>query len=206
MIRYRLNMRFCWLLLMALSLGGCLGRSAPEVTFFSLLSMEQMGDAQTLGSLPGASLGIGPVTIPDSLKRSQVVTRSQGNQYAFDEFHRWAGLLEKDVAVVLGDNLGQLLDIDMVGHFPWQNYFHPTYRVIVDVQQLDGALGGEAVLVARWAVADTEGKELIAARKSVYRQASEDAGYAGLVRAESQLVAALSREIGEVLLSVSTQK
>ena len=190
-----------WLLLLCcvLLVTGCIGRKSPEVTYYSLLTMEQMGEVQPVSSHPEIKLGVGPITIPASLKRSQVATRQHGNQYAFDEFNRWAGVLEKDIANVVGDNLGVLLGVEKVGFFPWMHYFTPSYRVIVDIQRLDGSLDGEAVLGARWAVADAEGKEFLAGDKIVLRQPLQEASYAALVKAESLLVAELSKKIaGEI--------
>ncbi|MDT8441923.1 MAG: PqiC family protein [Desulfuromonadales bacterium] len=189
--------------LIALLLSGCLGRSAPKVTYFSLLSMADMGERQTVAALSAVHLGIGPVTIPDSLKRPQIVTRSRGNQHAFDEFNRWAGVLEQDIAAVLADNLDPLLGIDTVAVFPWGRYFQPTFRVVVDIQQLDGDLTGEAVLRARWTVADAEGKKLLASDRSVHAQPLEEATFAALVRAESRLLAALSRDIAVAIAAMA---
>jgi len=190
-----------WLLLLCcvLLVTGCIGRKSPEVTYYSLLTMEQMGEVQPVSSHPEIKLGVGPITIPASLKRSQVATRQHGNQYAFDEFNRWAGVLEKDITNVVGDNLGVLLGVEKIGFFPWMHYFTPSYRVIVDIQRLDGSLDGEAVLGARWAVADAEGKEFLAGDKIVLRQPLQEASYAALVKAESLLVAELSKKIaGEI--------
>jgi len=186
-----------WLfgLLSVLLISGCLGRSSPEVTYYSLLTMEQLGETQAIAFLSDVKLGVGPVTIPDSLKRSQVVSRSHGNQYAFDEFNRWAGGLEMDLASVLGDNLGALLGVENVGFFPWMHHFKPTYRIVIDIVRLDGSLDGEAVLSARWAVSGADGNESLAGGKSDYRQTLDDASYAALIKAESQLIVSLSREI-----------
>ena len=190
-----------WTLLVCcvLLLAGCIGRKSPEVSYYSLLTIEQLGEVIAISSHPELSLGIGPVTIPDSLKRSQVATRQHGNQYAFDEFNRWAGVLERDLTMVLGDNLGALLDVKKVGTFPWLNYFTPTYRVVIDIQRFDGSLGGDAVLDARWAVADAEGKESLAGGKITLSQPLQGPGYAALVKAESLLVAELSKTLaGEI--------
>jgi len=190
-----------WTLLLCcvLLLAGCIGRKSPEVTYYSLFTMEQLSDVQAIASHPEVRLGIGPVSIPDSLKRSQVATRQHGNQYAFDEFNRWAGVLEKDLTSVLGDNLGDLLGVEKVGYFPWMHYFKPTYRVVIDVVRLDGALDGEAVLSARWAVTDADGKEFLAGGKSDYRRPLQGSDYAALVEAESLLVAELSKKVaGEI--------
>ena len=202
MIGHVMQKSLQWILvLVALLLAtGCLSRSAPKVTYYSLLTMEQLGETDVLASLPEVRLGVGPVSIPDSLKRSQVATRQQSNQFAFNEFHRWAGVLEKDISAVLGDNFGQLLGVDKVAFFPWMHHFKPTYRVAVDVIRFDGTLEGEAVLSVRWAIADTDGKDFLAGGKSVYRQPLADASYAALIKAQSQLLAELSKEVaGEIV-------
>jgi uncharacterized lipoprotein YmbA len=185
-----------WIVLfVVLLLSGCIGRSAPEVTYYSLLTMEQLGEVQAIAAYPDIKLGIGPVSIPDSLKRSQVATRQEGNRYAFNEFHRWAGVLEKDLTSVLGDNLGELLGVEKIGFFPWLHHFKPTYRVMVDVIAFDGNLNGDAVLSVRWAIADAEGKAYLAGGKNVFQQSLGSPDFAGLVKAESQLVAELSQTI-----------
>lgn len=204
MIEYRV--RKCGagvvLLIVVLLLSGCLSRSSPKVTYYSLLTMNQLGEVQSVASLPDIKLGIGPITIPDSLKRSQIATRQHGNQYEFDEFNRWAGVLERDLASVVGDNLGQLLGVEKIGVFPWMHHFKPTYRIMIDVIRLDGAIDGEAVLGARWTISDSEGKEYLAGKKSDYRQPLEDASYASLIKAESQLVAELSKEIAREIVAL----
>ena len=197
MIRYSVQKTLQWLLILiaVLLIAGCLGRSSPKVTYFSLLTMEQLGETEAVASLPEVKLGVGPVVIPDSLKRSQIATRQHGNQHEFAEFNRWAGVLEKDITSVLGDNLGQLLGIEKVGFFPWLYHFKPTYRVMVDVIRFDGSIDGEAFLSTRWSISNSEGKDFLAGKKSDYRQQLEDASYAALIKAESQLLAALSKEI-----------
>lgn len=201
--KFRKIVQWCLVILVFLLVTGCISRSAPTVNYYSLMTMEHLGDKETLASMPEVKLGVGPVSLPDSLKRSQIATRQHGNQYEFAEFNRWAGVLEKDITVVLGDNLGQLLGIEQVGFFPWLHHFQPTYRVIIDVVRFDGAIAGEAVLSARWAVTDSDGKDFLAGKKSDYRQKLEDASYAALIKAESQLIAALSREIATEIVALA---
>lgn len=201
--KVRNSVQWCLFLVAFLLVTGCISRSAPTVNYYSLMTLEQLGDAEAIAALPEVRLGVGPVTIQDSLKRSQIATRKLGNQYQFAEFHRWAGVLEKDINSVMGDNLGQLLGIEKVGVFPWLHHFKPTYRVMVDVIRFDGALDGEAVLSARWAIADNDGKDYLAGKKSEYRQPLEDASYAALIKAESQVLAALSKEIASEIVALA---
>lgn len=182
-----------------LLLTGCFSRSSPQVAYFSLLTMAQLDVATVVATLPETKLGIGPITIPDRMKRAQIVTRQHGNQYAFDEYNRWAGVLESDLTTVIGENLGKLLGTEHIGAFPWMSHFEPTYRIVVDIIQLDGALDGEAVLSARWAVADADGKKVLASGKSDYRQPLSEASFAALIKAESQLLAALCLDLAKAV-------
>jgi len=194
----------CWgvVLTVAVLLSGCLGNGSPSVSYYSLLTAQQLQVAQAVASLPDVQLGIGPVSVPDSLKRAQIATCQQGNLYAFDEFNRWAGTLEKDLSYVLGENLGQELGVNKIAFFPWLPHFQPTYRVIVDITRFDGNLKGEAILSARWVVTDNSGKAVLAGGRSEYRQTLEAETYTALIHAESQLVARLSHEIAVAIAAL----
>ncbi len=151
-------MTACLMVSVFLALTGCVKYNSPTVNYFNLLTMEQLGESKVIAAYPDINLGVGPVSIPDSLKRSQIATSQRGNQYEFNEYNRWAGMLDKDFTTVVGENLGVLLGIKNLGYFPWMPYFKPTYQLIIDIQRLDGALGGEAVLVARWSVVNAAGQ------------------------------------------------
>lgn len=196
-IRSRRIFRWVGLLFTCAMITGCFGKQAPKVTYYSLLTMEQLGTTVAGQSEPDLRIGIGPITIPDVLRRTQIVTRDTQNIYRFNEFHRWAGVLEKDFAYVLGNNLGDLLGVEKIAFFPWMHHFSPTHRIIIDVVQFDGDLTGEAILSALWAIVDTEGKVSLAEGKSVHRQPVQGGDYAGLVRAQSLLLAELSKEIAK---------
>lgn len=199
MNRHQGNVLTGTLLLVCMLFSGCTLRTVQTVNYFSLLTMEQLGQTQPVGAYPELALGIGPITVPDSLKRSQIVTRINGNQYQFNEFNRWAGVLEKDFLTVAGDNLGMLLGTENIGYLPWHPAFTPGYRMAIDIQRFDGALDGEAVLEARWSIIEATGKEMLAGGRSVYRMPVAESGYAGLVRTESQLVAELCKEVARTL-------
>jgi len=183
--------------LVFLLLAGCVARSTPEVHYFSLLGIEQLEQAQPLARLPEIRLGIGPVTVSDSLRRTQIATRLRGNQYVFDEYNRWAGGLGEDLATVVGNNLGLLLGTSSVDFYPWMRHFLPTHRILLNIQRFDGDLAGEAVLEVRWSVVSPDGRQTLAEHRSSLRRPLTAPGYPELVRAESELVADLCRRIAE---------
>lgn len=57
------------------------------------------------------TIGVGPVSIPDSLDRSQIATLSGGNEVIIAEFDRWSGSCRDEIARVMTENLSALLPI-----------------------------------------------------------------------------------------------
>lgn len=185
------------LLLMQILAGGCFKHQAPEIRYYALTPLGQTGDGTPVANRPELRIGVGPVTIPDSLKRSQIATRSQGNLFTFDEYNRWAGSLDKDIAAVIGNNLGLLLGAGSLDFYPWRPPFSPSHRVAVDFQRLDGELGREVVLEARWRVVETVNSTIVEERISSLHHPLTGGGYDELVAAESILIGKLCREIAE---------
>ncbi len=206
MIRYLVLVLTESLLLGVLLLSGCTLRSSPEVKYFGLLTMQQLDDTRRIAAHPEMKLGIGPLTIPDNLQRSQIVTRQYENQFQFDEYNRWAGVLEKDLISAIGDNLSVLLGVESVGFFPWRPYLTPTCSVAIDIQRLDGTLEGETVLDAKWRLVDTKSSILLQSGRSVFRRPSAEPGYPGLVKALSMLVADLSFELAVKIEKLTDKK
>ncbi|SHO47002.1 PqiC family protein [Desulfopila aestuarii] len=187
-------------LLMLLTSSGCSLRSTPAINYFSLLSLEQLGSTVKLADSSELKIGIGPVTLAEALSRSQIATRMKGNQFAFDEYNRWAGPLEENLATTIGNNLVFLLGAGGVDYYPWRQYFRPTHRIVIAVERLDGELGAEAVLEVRWSVVSPDGKKTLKEKRSVYRRTMAGSGYPDLVMEESLLVGDLCREIAQALI------
>lgn len=194
-----------WVLVLVvmLVLTGCIERRIQPLSYFSLMTMKQLGDQQQIATLPAIQIGIGPVTIPQGLKRLQIATRTAGNQYAFDDFNQWAGSLEENIAMVLGENLAQLLGLERVAYFPWRYQSALNYQIEVNVQFMDADLNGAAVLVARWTISAANSHEILATGKSDHQQALNTPSYAALTRAQSQLLADLSKELAEALKTLT---
>lgn len=188
----------CVLLMLAL-LAGCGGKS-PSVAYYSLAPLAQKNLVDQPKSHDEIALGIGPVMVPEYLKRSQIATRvGDTRRYEFNEFHRWAGIIEKDIAAVVGNNLGLLLGTNKIAYFPWVHLFKPTYRIVVEMIQFDADLNGDAVLSVRWAISDGAGENILASGKSDYRQTLANPGYDALVDAENLLLAELSEELAKTV-------
>jgi uncharacterized lipoprotein YmbA len=184
-------------LLLAVLLAGCGGKSTP-VQFYTLNSPGDMTqNAKPADAAQAIAIGIGPVEIPEILDRPQIVTRTGPNTIKMDEFHRWAGPLQAEIAKVLAQNISLLLDTDRVAIYPWEIGFKPYYRIAVDIRYFEGQLGENVVLEAVWRVSGQENKKIQAVKTSVIKETLSAPDYEALVAAKSQTIAQLSREIAQ---------
>ena len=182
------------LLALVLCFSACAGKSASS-KFYVLSPLPQ----SKLSEPGGTTIGVFPVVMPDYLDRPQIVTRVSENEIEIEEFSRWAEPLKESFYTVLVDNLSGLLNSEKVIKTA-QNLGVPlTLQVGVEVLQFDGALGGDGVLNVRWALFEAEGKKLLVAKRSLFKEPTGAATYEALVAAESRAVAALSREIAEAI-------
>jgi uncharacterized protein len=142
-------------------------------------------------------IGIRSVELPRYIERPQIVTRVSPNRLEVAEFQYWGAPLRNAVPMILAENLARLVPTDQVVVFPWGRGFVPDAQVLVEVSQLEGTLGGQAVLAARWRIVDRAGEERGFGVSRLTEAVGED--YESLVAAHSRLVGALSRDIADAL-------
>lgn len=183
----------------ALILTACGGRT-PPAKFYTLLPVEQSAMGKPL---PGdTALVIGPVAIPANVDRPEIVTRAADNQISFSEYQRWAGPLRSGIASVMAQNVASLLDTERVTPFTRENIFHPTHRVVININRYDSRLAKEFLIDATWSIKDLKGNKLLLIKNTTIREALSSAKYDELVAAQSKALAALSKEIATALVEV----
>jgi len=193
--------------LTTLLLTGC-GGSSQRVEFYTL---NPLTDMQAKANSPATdqklSIGVGPVEIPEMLNRPQIVTRSGPNKLNVDEFNRWAGRLDENLAGVLAENISLLLATDQVAVYPWQTDFKPRYRVALKIRYFEGQWGKDVILEAIWSVSSQQSQQTHIKRKSVINEPlTPEPDYAALVAAHSQAIAQLSREIVKEIQNLQSGK
>jgi hypothetical protein len=176
-------------------LSGCSGPQ-PTIYFYQLAPTTSTTATE---QLPELAIGVGPITIPEILKRQEIVVRGEGNQYRLADLHRWAGLLEKDMIAVIIENLGNQLGTQQVASFPWGSYFEPDYRVIVNILSLTGKPGDKAILRAGWTIIDPASEQMLVRKITEYQQQASDESFNSLVEAENQVIGLLCQEISIAL-------
>ena len=193
---------FCALLL---TLGGCAG--TPPSTFYLLESLSGGPASPATAALDRPiSIGLGPVTLPDYLDRSQIVTRTSENTFQLAEFDRWAEPLSSNVSRTLAENLIFLLPNDSVVPYPWPGSKDVAYQVVVDVYRFDGILGNRALLEAQWSVLGKKDKKVLILKRSTFMEPVSESSFGALVSAQSRALGSLSREIALALQNLAREE
>ncbi|MGO9611489.1 MAG: membrane integrity-associated transporter subunit PqiC [Dissulfurispiraceae bacterium] len=203
----RLIFSFLTVVVVALIFTGC--AESPQSRFYHLdAAKEQTSVSHSV--IPEGTLvvTIGPIRIPDYLDRPQIVTRSGKNEFNLSEFNRWAGSLEKNISLVLVDNISTILPADRFLVLRWtpviESQIPSSYRVEVVVESFEGAIGGSVSLKAKWGIVTTRGV-LQLRRESVIIEQVEGNGYDALVAAMSSALKKLGHDIAEGIESVSKE-
>ncbi len=141
------------------------------------------------------SLGVGPVSLPGYIDRSELVFQSGPNEFQIPPNVSWAGSLQDNIAAVLARDLQAQLGAREVLAYPWPAGRAPRRRVALDVRQFHGISGSDAILEASWRI---EGAS-VSHGGGTFREPINGDGYAAVVAAESRLLAQCAAAIAASL-------
>jgi hypothetical protein len=180
---------------------GC--RHGPPPRYYTLVSTAPAEGA--LVQRPDLGIAVGPIEFPRYLERPEIVTRDGAQALVLANEHRWGGSLRDDLLRVVADDLGVLLGTDRVEIYPNEPRFPVSYRVLLDLRQFEGPLGGEVTLRMRWSILGADGKAL-AVRESAIRKPAASPSFDDQVAAQGAALGAASREIAEEIAQLATRK
>ncbi len=141
------------------------------------------------------TIGIGPVTIADYLKRQRMVYLNASNDLEVAENSYWAEPLDKGIARVLALNLVNAQPELGTVSFPWRGDNKPDLSLRVDVLGLR-LNGDQASINADWVLFDNaQGKILLQQHFAASAKASGNAK--SLARAYSQILAQFAQQMSK---------
>lgn len=193
--------RILLLLLLVLSLSSCINTPLPDY-YVLTAEGETVSPSDALVLTRDAALGIGPVTIPETINRPNIVTPLDSNQLDVAEYHRWSEPLVDNISRVLITNLAAETRLNKLYAYPWLgNYI--DYQIRIDVLQMIGRPNERVRLQVRWQILDGDKPaRLITTQISEYTALVTDKGYSAMVAAYSSLFARLSGEISQTLYKI----
>jgi len=186
-----------------LALAGCLGSSRPS-RFYTLAPL-QIGDGQG-PTVPDATLAIGPVEIPESIDRPQIVTRTGANELVVAEFDRWGGSLDSEISGSLVATVRDRLASRQIAVAPWRSAIlsagGPSYRAAVSFSRFDGIPGQSVVLQGRWELIGQSGESL-GVREATVTEKTDGAGYDALVAAMQRALVRFGQQMADSVVATT---
>lgn len=194
-----------WVILLVI--GGPMACSTtPPVEYYTLSTLSGIPrDATPTVMGETVAIGLGPVVFPQYLDRPQIVTRNSPNRIQVSEFHRWADSLPETFSRIIAQNISMLLPAVRVAVFPWEDWFHPVFRIKLDVEQFDAGISGQVLLNVAWSIRNQAGIDELVVKHTVITEPVPSDGYEALVAAESRALAALSRIIADEIMTLKTR-
>lgn len=174
------------------------GCGSPPTKFYTLAPISGLPKASTAVG-EDLTLGVGPVELPKSLDRPQIVTRRGQNEFDLGEFDQWAEPLHENVTQVLAENLAVLLPAKRVAVYPWDRAVEIDYQVVVKMLRFDRSQGGDAVLKARWSLKSPTNENELLAKETSYAKRPAGDDYKSTVEAMNAVLAEFSRDVANAV-------
>jgi len=149
-------------------------------------------------------IAVGPVTLPATVDRPEIVVSSGSNELVRDDFQRWASPLQDNFSRVVAEDLALLLGSAQVGRFPQPLGVESDYRVVVDVRSFNSTLGEAAAIDAVWTVRRMKDKKARSGHTSA-RESTADGSYQALAAAHSRAAATMSRDIADAIVALQRE-
>jgi hypothetical protein len=168
------------------------GESAP-VSYYLL-----GGLVAPEGSAATRTVGLLPPQVAPYLSREEIVTRAGPNSVTLADFDRWATPLPEGIAEMVAANL-TFLGAGRVDRVMDAGPSEFDRRVLVEILRLDGSLGGEVVLAARYTIVAGDHWQVLAEGVRSWKETASGDSYAAYVDAMGRLLLTMCREIVGVL-------
>jgi uncharacterized protein len=158
-----------------LALTGCVNLDpTPDPTrHFTLASMAVGSGDQA--PKPNLALVIQPISVPDYLKRSNIVLRKGEGELTFAEFDRWAEPVENGIARVIAENLTSLLNSRFIRTSDQPGGRDGELKLNLTIVDFTTTVNGEAVFTAESKLMSADGKGILAAARTRLTTPAADA-------------------------------
>jgi len=178
--------------------GSC--SSAPPFQYYMLTTAAPSSPPLLTPQQSAANqVGLGPVSVPSYLDRSNIVRRDGVTSVELSATDRWAEPLQDMLPRVLADNLASRLGVDRVVVLPTLRSQPLSFQVEVNFIRFDTDATGEAVLAAEWDLFSGTAAEPVQSGVTRARRAAAGDDRSAQVIALSATLGNLADEIARVV-------
>ncbi|WP_086929807.1 PqiC family protein [Agarilytica rhodophyticola] len=170
--------------------------SGPATSFYSLFA--HPSPEKVSFNNKGTTIGIAPVTLPEYLDNPSVISLTETQRVKILGYHAWAGSFKESINRVLADDISNILNLDAVWSFPWDNRIRPDYQIRIVFDELAGKQGDKVRLKAKWTVLNKKGNTAVLVGSKNIEQATNS-------KSADDYVAAINRTLNELSLSIAKQ-
>jgi uncharacterized lipoprotein YmbA len=174
--------------------------ASPPASFYTLSVVQEKAAAHS----SSVSIAVGPVSIPETVDRPQMVLQAGPNEVTIDEYNRWAAPIQDGIQRVVMENLSQLLGTSRVYRFPRGPVNTPDYRIELEVLRFESTLGEGTFLDVVWTVRGSAKGEIRTGR-TTSRQTVANKSYEALAGAHSKAFGVLSGDVANAVRSLEHQ-
>jgi uncharacterized lipoprotein YmbA len=180
----------------------------PDTTRFFILSADtniQPPSATTASST--LVVGLGPISFPDYLARTQMVTRLSDEGVAESSSLRWAEPLDVSFKRVLARDLSLTLGGAQIAVFPWAGGNpHPSFSVEMTVDRFEMDAEARAQLISRWNINASNPDRLLYSSTAAISVPAANATTDAAVAALNQALSQFAREIAAAVVDLSSRR
>jgi uncharacterized lipoprotein YmbA len=189
-----MNQSRCYAMAICLLLSSC--STTPSSRLYLLEPMV----AQPSKALSGLTITVARVTLPEYLKRDEILSREEPFRVTAAGFDRWAEPLDFNIGSVLAENLASLIPTDRVFSYPWDTMLKADYNVRLRILDFSISPDARIALNTSWIIFDGSNTPLKVS-KTGYRVAlgDNDNDVIGTVGAMSHAVEQLSHDIATAI-------
>ncbi|MDO9103735.1 MAG: PqiC family protein [Methylovulum sp.] len=189
----------CLLLALSLFLSACMHHEAKPVQFYRLTADAGLS-TQLPGRIPDGLIGLGPIHIPEYLKRPQMMIGVTENQFKLAEHHRWAEGLDQNISLALFKALPGQLGTNRIVRYPWPLRQVIDYQIGIDILEFHVDANGQSRLTAQWFIRHKD--QTIIDKRAAYQIPASTTDYGLMVKAQSQCLGKLGQDIAETLRQI----
>lgn len=191
-----MSSRIAIILCICLVIIGC--GSSPKTQFYTLQAPPSPKVRSAVVDSSQSDVVIGPVTLPETVDRTQFVVRTGENTLDISDTNRWAEPLKNGIARVLAANLSQLLGMLRVSAFGAVGLSEHDIRVTVDILSFESTLGKTATIEALWIISRSKGSKPLRGR-SLIHETLQGNDYAAVAAGHGRALTQISREIAAAI-------